>query len=31
MDNETYDTWLFYYGQDAASRPEIVHMGRPEK
>jgi type II secretory pathway pseudopilin PulG len=31
QDNETYDTWLFYYGQDATSHPEIVRMGRPEK
>jgi type II secretory pathway pseudopilin PulG len=31
QDNETYDTWLFYYGQDSSSHPEIVRLGRPEK
>jgi type II secretory pathway pseudopilin PulG len=31
QDNETYDTWLFFYGQDPASHPEIVRLGRPEK
>jgi type II secretory pathway pseudopilin PulG len=31
QDNETYDTWLFYYGQTASAHPEIVHIGRPEK
>jgi type II secretory pathway pseudopilin PulG len=31
QDNETYDTWLFYYGQDPSSHPEIIRLGRPEK
>lgn len=31
QDNETYDTWLFYYGQDPNAHPEIVRMSRPEK
>ncbi len=30
-DNDTYDTWLFYYGQDPSAHPEIVRLGRPEK
>jgi type II secretory pathway pseudopilin PulG len=30
-DNETYDTWLFFYGQNAESNPEIIRLGRPEK
>jgi type II secretory pathway pseudopilin PulG len=31
QDNETYDTWLFYYGQDPSAHPEIIRLGRPEK
>jgi len=31
QDNETYDTWLFYFGQDPNAHPEIVRLGRPEK
>ena len=31
QDNETYDTWLFFYGQDPSAHPEIVRIGRPEK
>jgi type II secretory pathway pseudopilin PulG len=31
QDADTYDTWLFYYGQDAAAHPEIVRLDRPGK
>ncbi len=30
-DADTYDKWLFYYGQDAKSKPEIARFGRTEK
>lgn len=30
-DNETYDTWLFYYGYAPGAKPEIVRFGRAEK
>jgi type II secretory pathway pseudopilin PulG len=30
-ENETYDTWLFYYGHDPAKKPEIVRFGQPTK
>lgn len=30
-DNETYDTWLFYYGRDPAQKSEIVRFGQPAK
>jgi type II secretory pathway pseudopilin PulG len=28
---ESYDMWLFYYGQDPAKLPEIVYYGQKEK
>ena len=31
QDADTYDTWLFYYGQDAAAHPDIVRLDRPGK
>ncbi len=30
-DQETYDKWLFYYGQDPAKLPEIVYFGGEER
>ena len=30
-DQDSYDKWLFYYGQDPKSNPEITYYGRPEK
>lgn len=30
-DQETYDRWLFFYGQDPKNPPEIVYYGKPEK
>jgi type II secretory pathway pseudopilin PulG len=30
-DAETYDQWLFFYGADPNSKPEIVYFGRTEK
>lgn len=30
-DNESYDKWLFYYGQDPAKMPEIIFYGQSEK
>lgn len=30
-DQETYDMWLFYYGQDPEKMPEIVYYGEEEK
>lgn len=30
-DQESYDKWLFYFGQDPKSMPEIVYYGEPEK
>jgi type II secretory pathway pseudopilin PulG len=31
MDQETYDKWLFYYGQDPEKMPEIVYFNQLEK
>jgi len=30
-DQETYDKWLFYYGQDPKKLPKITHYGEKEK
>jgi type II secretory pathway pseudopilin PulG len=30
-DNESYDKWLFYYGQDPSQMPEIIYFGQPDK
>jgi len=30
-DNDIYDKWLFYYGQDPAKMPEIIFFGQSEK
>lgn len=30
-DNETYDTWLFYYGRQKGAKPEIIRFGAPTK
>lgn len=30
-ENETYDSWLFYYGSAPGSKPEIVRFGNPVK
>jgi type II secretory pathway pseudopilin PulG len=30
-DQESYDKWLFYFGQDAKNMPEIVYYGESEK
>lgn len=30
-DQETYDKWLFFYGQDPRKMPEIVYYGQPQK
>jgi type II secretory pathway pseudopilin PulG len=30
-DQESYDKWLFFYGQDPAKMPEIVYYGQKEK
>jgi len=30
-DQETYDKWLFFYGQDPKNLPEIVYYGQPAK
>jgi type II secretory pathway pseudopilin PulG len=30
-DQETYDKWLFFYGQDPKSPPEIEYYGQPAK
>ena len=29
-EQETYDKWLFYYGQDPSKMPEIIHYGQEE-
>jgi len=29
--NETYDTWLFYFGRQKGAKPEIIHFGAPTK
>ena len=30
-DQESYDKWLFFYGQDPQKMPEIVYYGQPKK
>ena len=30
-DQDTYDTWLFFYGQTPDSKPEIIRFGRADK
>ncbi|MGB8952432.1 MAG: hypothetical protein WCC06_07180 [Candidatus Aminicenantales bacterium] len=30
-DNDRYDHWLFYYGQNPNQKPEIVYYGQAEK
>lgn len=30
-EQESYDKWLFFYGQDSAKIPEIVYYGQPSK
>lgn len=30
-DAETYDAWLFFYGRDQGSKPEIVRLAQPGK
>jgi type II secretory pathway pseudopilin PulG len=30
-DQDTYDAWLFFYGQSAESNPEIIRFGRTDK
>jgi type II secretory pathway pseudopilin PulG len=30
-DNETYDSWLFYYGRTPGKKPEIIRFGTPQK
>ena len=30
-ENETYDTWLFYYGRTPGAKPEIIRFGSPQK
>jgi len=30
-DQETYDKWLFFYGQDPGKMPEIVYYGQAKK
>lgn len=31
LEQESYDNWLFFYGQDPKKMPEIVHYGESEK
>jgi type II secretory pathway pseudopilin PulG len=31
FEQESYDNWLFFYGQDPKKMPEIVHYGESEK
>jgi type II secretory pathway pseudopilin PulG len=31
QDQEFYNTWLFFYGQDPKKLPEIVHYGKEEE
>lgn len=31
LDQETYDKWLFYYGQNPKKMPEIVYYGQEKK
>lgn len=30
-ENETYDTWLFYYGRTKGTKPEVIRFGNPSK
>jgi len=30
-DNETYDTWIFYYGKVPGGKTEIIRLERPDK
>jgi len=30
-DNETYDTWLFYYGRSKGAKPEVILFGEAKK
>jgi type II secretory pathway pseudopilin PulG len=30
-ENETYNTWLFYYGREPGAKPEIILFGAPTK
>ena len=30
-ENETYDSWLFYYGRTPGKKPEIIRFGTPQK
>jgi type II secretory pathway pseudopilin PulG len=30
-DEETYDKWFFFYGQDAKTKPEIIYFGERDK
>ncbi|MBN1940391.1 MAG: type II secretion system protein [Candidatus Aminicenantes bacterium] len=30
-DNETYDSWLFYYGRTKGAKPEIIRFGEDRK
>ncbi|MEE9390001.1 MAG: hypothetical protein V3U91_02045, partial [Candidatus Aminicenantaceae bacterium] len=30
-EQETYDKWLFFYGQDPKKMPEIIYYGQPER
>lgn len=31
FDQDTYDKWLFFYGQDPQKMPEIIYYGKSEK
>lgn len=31
FEQETYDKWLFFYGQDPKKMPEIIYYGQTEK
>lgn len=31
LGQETYDTWLFFFGQDPKKMPEIIYYGKSEK
>ncbi|MCK4432264.1 MAG: type II secretion system protein [Candidatus Aminicenantes bacterium] len=31
LDQESYDKWLFFYGQDPKNMPEIIYYGQEEK
>ena len=30
-ENESYDTWLFFYGRQKGAKPEIIRFGAPTK